>query len=142
MRSTRFVVISLALVLSFVGIPQAKAVDDYCINLGPPIANGTKYVGKKLKLPKPGKCTAWQGYCVGCSPDNVQTGTACTASDGSHVSFQLTTAYLATNRQFDWVRLDLPEQRGNGNLNYLLAPGTTNYSATGAPCSPSPVPVP
>jgi hypothetical protein len=135
-------VVTVGIAVAVAEVSAARAASDYCISLGPPISAGTTYVGKQFKLPMTGKCESWNGFCVGCSLDNVQTGTACTASDGSHVSFQLTTAYLATNRQFDWVRLDLPSETGGGNLNYLLATGTTEYSASGGPCGPASVPVP
>lgn len=116
-----------------------KPAEDYCITQSGAV-NAT-YVGKQFKLPAAGKCEAWYGFCHGCSPDNVQTGTACTASDGSHVSFVITTAYLLTNRQFDWIRLNLPAQTGSGNLNYLLVPDIVSYSASGGTCS-STIPVP
>jgi hypothetical protein len=106
---------------------------DFCITGTGSI--GAVYVGRNLALPVAGKCAAWSGFCFsGCSPDNVQEGVVCSSSDGTHVSFGITTYYLATNRQFDWVRLDLPGLTGSGNLNYLLASGTTTYTATGAAC--------
>ena len=99
------------------------------------------YVGIGFAIPKAGECATWRGFCSsGCSPDNVQTGVACTASNGSHVSFGLTIFYLASNRQFDWIRLDLPSETGSGNFNYENpALGTTNYSAKGATCPAEPV---
>lgn len=107
---------------------------DFCITASGPI--GAVYVGRALALPKAGQCVLWKGFCAsGCSPDNVQDGVACASSDGTHVSFGLTTYYLASNRQFDWVRLDLPGLSGGGNLNYLLSSGTTSYTAAGASCS-------
>lgn len=116
---------------------------DYCIH-GVGNVNVT-YVAQQFKIPGPGKCAAWMGFCsAGCSPDNLQTGTACTSSDKKHVSFVITTAYAASNRQWDWVRLDLPAQTGSGNLNDLSSGigGTQNYNATGGFCSTQPVPVP
>jgi hypothetical protein len=115
---------------------------DYCIEPGPPFVT-SKYVGVGFKVPPPGKCVNWSGFCMGCSPDNVQTGTACTASSGSHVSFVITTAYLANNRQWDFVRLNLPSQTGRGNSNNLQTGigSTTSYAkATGFGCAPPPVP--
>jgi hypothetical protein len=112
---------------------------DYCITLSG--AASSTYVGKAFSLPSAGDCKAWQGVCQnGCSPDNVQTGVACTASDGSQVSFGLTTSYLLGDRQFDWIRLDLPGMAGSGNFNYQNpALGTTDYNARGAACQPRPI---
>jgi hypothetical protein len=120
-----------------------KPVEDYCIHGVSSI--DVTYVGKQFKIPAAGKCETWSGFCrSGCSPDNVQTGTACTASDGSHVSFVITTAYLASNRQWDWIRLDLPAQTGSGNTNNLQVGigDTISYSASAGTCSPATVPVP
>ena len=125
-------------VLIFAAAPAFAA--DYCISLGGGVVSSI-YVGKDFAPPKAGACTTWQGFCKGCSPDNVQTGVACTASNGSHVSFGITTFYLASNRQFDWVRLDLPGDSGSGNFNYQNpALGTQNYTAKGAPCANQAVP--
>jgi len=124
-------------VLVFAAAPAFAA--DYCISQSGVVSS--TYVGKNFTPPKAGECATWQGFCKGCSPDNVQTGVACTASNGSHVSFGITTFYLASNRQFDWVRLDLPGHTGSGNLNYQNpALGTQNYTAKGAPCASQPVP--
>jgi hypothetical protein len=112
---------------------------DYCIKSSGVI--NVTYVGKIFQLPPKGACRAWSGFCAGCSPDNVQTGSACTASNGSHVSFVLTTAYILNNRQWDFIRLDLPAQSGSGNSNELSGGtgATVSYSAKGGVCT---IPVP
>ena len=144
-RITLSVVLATAVML--IGAPKAQAAD-YCIHgvdVLAPLGINVTYVGKGFKLPKADQCQDWSGFCsFGCSPDNVQTGTACTASDGSHVSFVITTAYLASNRQWDWIRLDLPAETGSGNTNHLSGGiGDTHfYSASGGTCSPKTVPVP
>ena len=128
---------------AFVALMAVNArAQGYCIKPGPPFSTST-YVGIGFKVPPPGKCANWLGFCTGCSPDNIQTGTACTASGGSHVSFVITTAYLANNRQWDFVRLNLPSQKGGGNSNNLQTGigSTTSYvSASGHACAPPPVP--
>jgi hypothetical protein len=131
---------SISLALAICSLAAASAYADYCITKGGGVVGGVS-VGKGFKIPKAGECTEWRGLCTsGCSPDNVQDGVACTASDGSHVSFGITTYYLASNRQFDWIRLNLPGASGSGNLNYQLpALGTQNYTATGAACGAQPV---
>jgi hypothetical protein len=141
-RSTTFAAIVLALAASILlisGTPAQAALNAYCITT----STGQVYVGLKVKIPLKGKCVAWSGFCsTGCSPDNVQTGTACTASDDSHVSFEINTAYLASNRQWDWVRVDLPANTGSGNFNDLASGigGTVSYTATGAKCTAPAVP--
>jgi hypothetical protein len=124
--------------LAFASAPAFAA--DYCINLSGPVSS--TYVGKDFTPPNAGQCKTWQGFCSqGCSPDNVQTGVACTATNGSHISFGLTTFYLLSNRQFDWIRLDLPSHTGSGNFNYQNPSlGTINYSAKGATCATQSVP--
>jgi hypothetical protein len=113
---------------------------DYCITeVGGNL--GGVFVALNFAIPKAGHCANFLGFCeTGCSPDNVTHGVACTASSGSHVSFGLTTYYLASNREFDWIRLDLPSSTGNGNVNYLNPAGTTNYKAKGALCAAKPIP--
>ena len=131
----------ISVVATVLALPPASALGaDYCIKQSGGSVGGT-YVGIGFAIPKAGECATWRGFCSsGCSPDNVQTGVACTASNGSHVSFGLTIFYLASNRQFDWIRLDLPSETGSGNFNYENpALGTTNYSAKGASCPAEPV---
>jgi hypothetical protein len=131
-------ILLIGAVLSIAATPAFAT--DYCVS-GSGAASPI-YVGKDFTPPNPGECKGWQGFCKsGCSPDNVQTGVACTNSTGSHISFGLTTFYLASDRQFDWIRLDLPSQTGSGNFNYQNPSlGTTNYNAKGAPCATEPVP--
>jgi hypothetical protein len=104
------------------------------------------YAGKAFTVPAAGQCALWIGFCQspGCSPDNVQTGTACTASNGSHVSFGITTFYSPSNRQWDWIRLDLPGLSGFGNVNNFEEgfAKTVNYNASAVACNPSVGPVP
>jgi hypothetical protein len=123
------------------GAPAIAAGPDYCIARGGGVVGGS-LVARNFDLPKAGECVKWEGFCAsGCSPDNVESGVACASSDGAHVSFGVTTYYLASNREFDWVRLDLPAETGSGNLNYQIpALGTVNYTAAGKPCSGVPAP--
>ncbi len=109
---------------------------DYCIMLTGTV--GSTYVGKGFVPPSAGNCAVWRGFCSkGCSPDNVQIGIVCTSSRNTHISFGLTTYYLASNRQFDFIRLTLPSHSGTGNLNYQNpALGTVNYNAKEVSCSP------
>jgi len=126
-------------VLGFSSAPAFAA--DYCIHLSGAVTS--VYVGKDFTPPNAGECKTWRGFCSkNCSPDNVQTGIACTASDGSHLSLGLMTFYLLSNRQFDWIRLDLPNSTGSGNFNFQNpALGTTDYTARGGTCAnPKPVP--
>ena len=123
------------------GVPAAAAGPDYCIEKGGGVVGGT-LVARDFNLPKAGECVKWERFCAsGCSPDNVESGVACASSDGAHVSFGVTTYYLASNREFDWVRLDLPAEKGSGNLNYQNpALPTVDYTSTGKPCSGVPAP--
>jgi hypothetical protein len=123
------------------GAPAAAAGPDYCIEKSGGVVGGT-IVARDFNLPKAGECVKWEGFCAsGCSPDNVESGVACASSDGAHVSFGVTTFYLASNREFDWVRLDLPAETGSGNLNYQNpALPTVDYTATGKPCGGVPAP--
>jgi hypothetical protein len=125
---------ALAPVLALLALPAAARAADFCISNSGEVSS--VFVGRGLALPMAGKCAVWKGFCFsGCSPDNVQDGTVCTSSDGTHVSFGITTYYLASNREFDWVRLSLPGLTGSGNLNYLLSSGTVSYNSAGAACS-------
>jgi hypothetical protein len=138
MRAIPVAILAAAILASGTGRSQAA---DYCIkSVNAPIS--VTYVAKAFAVPPKGTCRTWSGFCVsGCSPDNSQTGSACTASNGSHVTFALTTMYLANNRQWDFVRLDLPSQSGKGNSNNLQegVGQTISYDAKGGNCS-QPVP--
>jgi hypothetical protein len=118
------------------GAPAFAAGPDYCIARGGGVVGGT-IVARNFNLPNAGECVKWEGFCAsGCSPDNVESGVACASSDGAHVSFGVTTYYLLSDREFDWIRLDLPAETGSGNFNYQNpALGTVNYTATGKRCS-------
>jgi hypothetical protein len=138
-RTAARLTVSAAFVL--LGLGRAAAAD-FCLTGTGKI--NVMYVAKGFKVPAKGTCAVWSGFCAsGCSPDNIQTGAACTASDGSHVSFALTTAYLLSNRQWDWVRLDLPALTGNGNFNDFEEGfgATVSYDASGGRCTNS-LPVP
>jgi len=135
LRAISVLIAALLAVCFSAGAPAVAA--DYCITLGAPFA--ATYVGKNFTVPKAGECADWVGECtVGCSPDNVQSGVACTASNGSHVSLGITIFYLADNREFTWIRLDLPAATGSGNTNYLEPTNppnlTQNFPAKGASC--------
>jgi hypothetical protein len=112
---------------------------DYCLTL---VGLGNVYVGKKFKLPKKGKCADWSGFCMTLCSANVQSGTACTSSDGLQTHFQITTAYLGSpSRESASIDLQVQTQTGSADV---LAHGTgasASYDSevTGAKCS---VPVP
>jgi hypothetical protein len=137
LRKRSYLIPLIGTVLVFTVAPALAA--DYCINLSGAVS--TIYVGKEFTPPNAGECKTWLGFCKGCSTDNVQTGVACTASNGSHLSLGLTISYLLSDRQFDWIRLGLPSHSGSGNLNYQNPSlGTVNYTAKGATCATEPVP--
>jgi hypothetical protein len=122
-------------------IPALSHAGDFCITTGP-----NTWVGKNFKIPGKGKCHPWAGFETA-EYDGVTTGTACTASDGSHVRFTLTTVRIGYPVVFiDAIELPLPN----------LFPGTyrdnspdiglgTNHvvgTVGGGPCNPSDMPVP
>lgn len=123
------------------------ASSDFCVHGSKPTLPSidVEFTGKAFAVPAAGQCALWTGFCrSGCSPDNVQMGTACTASNGSHVSFGITTAYSPGNRQWDWIRLELPALTGFGNTNNLQEgiAQTVEYTASAVACKPAIVPVP
>jgi hypothetical protein len=137
---------SLPVIVAALGV-FGCATADFCVRGNKPTLPSIDvvYAGKAFTVPAAGQCALWTGFCQsGCSPDNVQTGTACTASNGSHVSFGITTFYSPSNRQWDWIRLDLPGLSGFGNVNNFEEgfAKTVNYNASAVACNPSVGPVP
>src|SRR5262245_10143981 len=106
-RTARIVMVrSLALAVCAVLLSaSAGSARDFCISYG---GGACSYNGKNFVLPGPGKCRPWLGFgtpaCFGAH--NAQTGTACTASDGSHV--ELTITSMATGGVLTFTSVDLP----------------------------------
>ena len=120
---------------------------DFCVRANKPDLPSIDIVfaGKGFALPASGQCAAWSGFCQsGCSVVNVQAGTACAASDGTHVQFGITTFYWFGGRQWDSFQLELPGLTGFGAQNTLKdgTPLTIHYSTSVVACTPPVVPVP
>jgi hypothetical protein len=115
---------------------------DYCLVLD----GTTTYVGKNFKLPKKGKCVVWSGFCSSCGTPNQQSGTACTASDGSTMKLQILTSFNTSSGLvfIEYFSLALPAQTGTGRQLALQSPdsvGAGPWTVTGANC-PNTVPIP
>jgi hypothetical protein len=125
----------LALTLSW----STAQAGDFCIT-----GATFQIVGKNFKVPPHGKCKPFFGFFVPPNP-NATTGQACTADDGSHVVFGLTTTASGTPgfAQWDNIDLSLPALTGtqSGTADLLGTLTTSSNAVTGAPC-PAPVPIP
>ena len=125
----------LALTLSW-STAQAR---DFCISGD--FAGG--YVGKSFKVPSPGKCAPFLGFQA-FAFNTALTGQACTAADGSHVDFGLTTTFSGVPGGVEWDNIELLLPALTGTLDYTIASGgllSGSVAAGGAPC-PTPAPVP
>ena len=113
---------------------------DFCINYNGGVCN---YVGKSFKVPDKGKCRPWSGFgtpaCFGAH--NAQTGTACTASDGTHVNFTITSLATTGVLEFTSADLPLPALTGGSGVVCNLS-GCFPLSVDSVPCAPSKVPIP
>src|SRR5271157_3717556 len=92
------------------GAALAASAKNYCLT-GFPDAS-YKLVGLNFKVPGNGKCVQFVGF----NPIGANwptSGTACTSSDGTTLSFTLTTSGVsAPFFEIDAVTLSLPEQTG------------------------------
>ena len=116
---------------------------DFCVTVSP--TDSTKYVGKGFKVPRPGKCKAWNGvYLPSFAAVSVSTGTGCTSSDGTTLRINLVTSRetVAFN---DYIVLPLPELT-NGTLAEIVPQfGNDTLNLTGitaAKCSAKENPIP
>jgi hypothetical protein len=119
---------------------SAAQAGDFCIT-----ASTFQIVGKSFKVPPPGKCKPFFGF-FSTPAASYTTGQACTASNGSHVNFVLTTTETGTSLGFaEWDNVDLALPGGAGMLiggaDLFGALTTTSGVVVGAPCN-VPVPIP
>ena len=113
---------------------RAMADEDYCIdNL---VSPNDPFVLKAFKIPKAGECTTVIGHHVFA----VLSGVACSASNGSHVTFGFT-RYNEHSRATYHIDLQLPSQFGGGDeLQLPAGPIFFGFGAFGGACtSPEPV---
>ena len=99
---------ALVFIVAFVvavSISDLATASDLCIANG-----GVTLVGKGFGVPLRGKCKPWLGYVVNFETGpNSSTGTACTASDGSHVAIDVTTMYPGSSDTiFNTIMLPIP----------------------------------
>jgi hypothetical protein len=138
-RSRLTIIVALASAMALDSVVLASA-SDFCIT------NGDTVVGKNFRIPSKGKCKPWLGYTVNDEGGpNSGTGTACTASDGSHVTIEITTMYPASGDTiFATIMLPLPLGSGATFGESGLIPGTGYVlfkgggSTTAGPCNPTP----
>jgi hypothetical protein len=112
---------------------------DFCIT-----GSTFQIVGKSFKVPPHGKCKPFFGFFTN-TGGSATTGQACTATNGSHVVFNLTTTASGTPAFAEWDNIDLSLPALTGTLTStsdLFGTLTSNtLVVTGAPC-PAPVPIP
>jgi hypothetical protein len=128
-------VAALMLALSW----SAAQAGDFCIT-----ASTFQIVGKSFKVPPPGKCKPFFGFFSTLS-GTYTTGQACTASNGSHVNFVLTTTVVTELGFAEWDNVDLALPGGAGMLvggaDLFGALTTKSGVVVGSPCN-VPVPIP
>jgi hypothetical protein len=123
--------------------PSAASAKNYCLS-GFPDPSYT-LVGINFKVPGKGKCSPFNGF--NSEPVNADwptSGTACTSSDDSTVSFTLTTSGVsAPFFEIDAVTLSLPEQTGSVAGQTITANTVSSFTGSGvvgAVCSTSNIP--
>ena len=137
----------LSVALTTVGAPLAHAAD-FCVS-----SAGLTYVAKAFRLPRPGKCAAWQGFILGLpgDPDNTSTGTACASSANPadlHVDVVITTIVEGgADVIFDHLSLPAPAFTDGDRDTSKLAggfmgtfTGTTSKAACPSTVVPNPSP--
>jgi len=131
--------ISGLIVVVCLAIGTTATAKDFCINV--PDLQIT-YVGKGFRIPGKGRCKGFDGMVVSVYHLRLAGGMACTASDRTHVTFNLSLisaepTYLSTTASA--VDLALPSLTGT-----TFGPGGPSpegYAAIGGNC-PNTVPVP
>jgi hypothetical protein len=137
--------VSLGLGLLVLSVARAES-KDFCIR----VEDGTLFIGKSFSVPNKGKCKPWLGFSYDTHPLSDpgfgfvhQTGVACTASDGSHVTIALEMIVPIGNARLngDIITLPLPGLTGgtDWSANGYVSP---TFAADMVDCPSQPVPVP
>jgi hypothetical protein len=124
----------LALTLSW----STAQAGDFCMT-----GSTFQIVGKSFKVPPHGKCKPFFGFFPS-TGGSATTGQACTATNGSHVVFDLTTTVSGlVFAEWDNIDLSLPTLTGpiTSTSDFLGTLSSSSGVVTGAPC-PAPVPIP
>jgi hypothetical protein len=120
--------------------PGAAFAKNYCLS-GFPDPSYT-LVGINFKVPGKGKCSPFNGF----NPEGnwPTSGTVCTSSDGTNVSFTLTTSGVsAPFFEIDAVTLSLSDQTGQVAGQTITADAVSSFTGSGvvgAVCSTSNIP--
>jgi hypothetical protein len=122
--------------------PGAASAKNYCLTGFPDPSYSL--VGINFKVPGSGKCTQFIGF----NPETANwptSGTACTSSDGTTLSFTLTTSGVsAPFFEIDAVTLSLPDQTGEVAGQTITADAVSSFGPStgivGAACSTSKIP--
>src|SRR5262249_61927548 len=99
-----------------------------------------QYVGKSFKVPSPGKCEPFLGFFTGFGNANASTGQACTAADGSHVDFGLTTTYSGVPGFVEWDNIELSLPALTGTLDATVDNGGCGFAIVPRAARPRPHP--
>jgi hypothetical protein len=120
-RFTLAVLLSLGLVTA---TPSPARAADVCIFLG----GSPDWVLKGFSVPGKGKCKSVNGYNIGLGQPNTAVGNACTSTDGSHVTLQLTTAAAPPFAQgfLEVLKVPLPALTGGDFHESGLFPSAFN----------------
>jgi hypothetical protein len=123
------------------GSAAAAQAGDYCIG----VAGGTLAL-KAFSLPSKGTCKEARGFYIS-NGGFFTSGSACRSTDGSDVSFDLTTVGSAGSsfREIDSLVLHLPSEIGEGSFCVVdtgSAGGCSTHIIAHIPCSPTTVAVP
>jgi hypothetical protein len=124
------------------GAALAASAKNYCISGFPDPSY--KLVGIDFKVPGQGKCAAFNGF----NPETANwptSGTACTSSDGTTLSFTLTTSGVsAPFFEIDAVTLSLPDQTGEVAGQTITANAVSSFGPAsgivGGACTTSEIP--
>ena len=124
-------------------LPQTSLSKDFCIHFG---QASIVSVARGFTVPKKGTCKPWTGFIGGVAMENAPTvGTACTSSDGSHLSITYTGSIPTAGGIvfIDSITLSLPDLTGaNTETNISQNAVTTGAvsQVTGAACKNEAIP--
>lgn len=133
---------TIPIVLATLALAARGGAQDWCVRTPAEI----DYIGRRVRIPAAGRCMPWIGYTAAPGiPANAASGALCTASDGSHVSLTITTAFPqapgSSRVLFESFRFPLPTLTNGFGSEAALDYGSvalTDLALT--PCRPPAVP--
>jgi len=121
--------------------PGASLAKDYCISFT--AFPGSEIVGRGFTVPGKGQFKPFTGFFLP-GENDAAAGTGCTSTDGSNLSFTITTSAPESGGAafIDSISLSLPAHSGECSQTNLSSSSISfaSFAVTGKPCSKVAIP--